>query len=295
MSKPSEPLSFSIPPDEDTEAVAAKMRLPRSLASVPYKTERRLAKSIISGSEVGKPKRTRSEMSRASWRADKRRDSEILKFITASMRSKQPLRLTSNAADTVHRAKKSLEAAALSKTRIIPDVGLPHWDHTDPHLKMLAWGIATSEMGAVPFTLHMTTSVFAQAARDKRGPARHIQDKISRHLRNRLGEVPPFWFSIEAAKWIEPHLHGAIVIPSEREDDVRAALVAVGGLWGPRQLSISARRNAATWVTYATKWFYGTKACIFDENTAGATNSVRAAAREWHQKARSEKRPLYPT
>ena len=295
MSKRSEPSSLSPLPDEDTEAVAVKLHLPRSLTSVPYKIERRLAKSIIAGSEIGKPKKTRSEKSRASWRADKRRDSEILKFITVSLRSKQPLRLTGSAADTVRRGKKSLEAAALSKTRIIPDVGLPHWDHTDPHLKMLGWGMATSDMGATPFTLHITTAVFAQAQRDKRGPARHMQDKISRHLRNRLNEVPPFWFSIEASVGIEPHLHGAIVVAKGREDDVRSALVAAGGPWGARQLSFSVKRSAATWVTYATKWFYGTKVRLRDENTSGATKSVRSAAREWHQKARAEKKVLYPS
>jgi len=159
---------------------------------------------------------------------------------------------------------------------------------------MLAWGMASSEMQAVPFTLHLNDLVVLNAKSDKRGVGRHMQDRIGRHLRNRLGEVPPFWFSVEAAVWTKPHLHGAVVIPVGRHDQVRAALMAAGGPWGARQLSFSVKRNAATWVSYATKWFYGTKLHVHDNSTTGATNSVRSAARDWHEKARREGVTIYP-
>lgn len=278
----------------DAAPLVKSKRLAGKLASIPFKAERRLAKIFVSESEAGKPKKYRSEKSRAIWRADKGRDDKILKSITDCLRSKQPVRITNSALDTVISGNKSLSRARLSGMRIIPDIGLPHWDHTDPHLKMLAWGMASSEMLAVPFSLHLNDLVVINAQSDKRGVGRHMQDRIGRHLRNRLGDVPPFWFSVEAAMLTKPHLHGAIVIPPGRREEVRAALMAAGGPWKDRQLSFSVKRSPATWVSYATKWFYGTKAHVHDNSTTGATNSVRSAARDWHQSARREERVLYP-
>ena len=245
--------------------------------------------------ESGKP--SRSGKSRARWRADKRRDEEIFKFVTGLLRVKQPVRVTDMSAHTVIIAKSELARARIEARSVIPEVGLPHWDHADAKLKMLAWGMASWEMGATPFTLRLNELVIENAKSDKRGPARHLQDRIARHLRNRLGAVSPFWFAIETSLMSEAHLHGAIVIPTDRESSVADALRAAGGPWRSkaRQLMFSPRRGAATWVSYATKWFYGTKGKFEGGNTTGATNDIRSAAREWHQSARGEGKVLYPT
>lgn len=274
-------------------APAGRHRLERIRASASHKAEPGFARTAILASEAGRPPKGRSGKSRARWRADKARDNTIFQFISRLLRSKQPVRITNRASDTVRSAEIELARSRSEERATIPSIGLPHWDHTDARLKMLAWGMASFDMGAVPFTLRLSELVMENAQSDPRGAARHLQDRIGRHLRTRLEQAPAFWFAIETNAWGKPHLHGAIVIPPGKSDEVKAALRTAGGSVA-RSLTLSVRRDPAAWVSYATKWFYGTKAKVRSETTTAATNLIRVRAREWHERARKSGNVIYP-
>jgi hypothetical protein len=245
---------------------------------------------------AGKPKKSRSEKARSAWRADPGRDEKIFSFINGLLRKKQPVRLTKSMTHTVRAAKILLDGSKASGTRIIPPVGLPHWDHTSPHLKMLAWGMASWELNATPFTLHLSDEIIKKALKDKRGFARHIADRVRRLLEYRLGTVPGFWFSVEKGPGEEPHAHGAIVIQPGHEELVSKALRSAGGKcsYPARQLFYSPKRNAINWVGYATKWMYGTRRRLLSPNSIAANHVIRQAAQAWHQEARSTSRIVHP-
>lgn len=285
-----------ITPSDHAPSYRHTLRISKILNGASHRAEPYYRGEVIRRIEAGKPRKSRSEKSRARWRSDLRRDAKIFKFISGLLRSKQPVQVTSTSAHTVSSAKESLARSRTEGTRIIPKIGLPHWDHADRQLKMLGWGMASWDMNARPFTLRLHTTVMAKAKDDKRGAARHLQDRLTRHLRTRLGDAPAFWFAIEMGAGDEPHLHGAIVVPPGREEEIKDALRAAGGPWtASRQLKFSDRRTAATWVSYSTKWMYGTAGKLQDENIIAATNGMRAAAREWYQSARKECRTIYAT
>jgi len=270
--------------------------IPTMLAAASHRGEHRHRRLATDAYDGGRAAHARaSKKSRSHWRRDKRRDDEIYKYIIRLLREKQPVRLTPRLADTVRSADLELASARLSETRCIPKIGLPHWDHTDPLLRMLGWSMASWDLNATPFTLRLNADLIRKAQADSRGMSRHLQDRISRHLRSRLGASTPFWFVIETSVMGECHLHGAVVIPPGQKDAVEAALKAAGGPWGTRrQLALSERGDPAKWIGYCTKWFYGSKAKVRDEATTAATNDIRRLAREWHQKARRDERVIYP-
>lgn len=273
-----------------------RLLVERILDRASHISERAFSKDAFRRFDTEKQGASRSGKSRASRRIDPRRDAEIFRYICGLLTAKQPVQVTSTSAHTVRSAELELARSRLEGTRIIPKVGLPHWDHADRQLKMLGWGMASWDMNARPFTLRVHTTVMAKARDDKRGIARHLQDRLTRHLRTRLPDAPAFWFAIEMGAGDEPHLHGAIVVPPGREKEVKNALRAAGGPWtASKQLKFSDRGTAATWVSYSTKWMYGTAAKLQDDNIIAATNGMRAAAKEWYQTARKECRTIYAT
>lgn len=259
--------------------------------------EKGFRKTILDAEVADKPRKGRSEKSRSAWRNDPRRDEKIFSIIMRLLKSGQPVRVSRKAADTVSQVRKNLKAAALSGRRIIPELGLPHWDHSSDLLKMLGWGLASWSMNATPFSLRVSPDVIKAAQQDARGVGRHLQDRLARHLRQRLPERDQaFWFSVEQGLREEAHLHGAVVIPAGAKKEVSSALKAAGGKWrsSPRQLQFSPRGNLTTWVGYATKWLYGSKMRLQDENLTGASRAIRRQARLSYQEARSTSLTIYP-
>lgn len=79
--------------------------------------------------------------------------------------------------------KKNLREAKRVSHRIIPEVGLPHWDHSSEILKMLGWSMASRELGATPFTLRLSDDVVIKAQACRRGFGWYMQDRLNRCLR----------------------------------------------------------------------------------------------------------------
>lgn len=296
------------------------MRFPKTSASyAPRGVEAALRRAKFSGGAAaekkyrdmtvglkvaGKQPKSRSEKSRSAWRNDPGRDEKIFLFVSGSLRKGQPVRLTKTAAHTVWAARKNLADAARSGVRLVPEVGLPHWDHASDRLKTLGWSLASKEWHAVPFSLRLSPEVATAAIEDKRGVARYLQDRIARHLRQRLPDQEPmFWFAVEQGIWEEPHLHGAVVIPEGGRDHVISALKAAGGAWksAARQCQLSAAHNLVTWMGYATKWLHRSRWRIrsggettVPERLLAASQPMRRAAKRAYQEGRSNQSVLYP-
>lgn len=244
-----------------------------------------------------KPLKGRSEKSRAAWRNDPVRDEKIFFFINACLRNKQPVLMTSSSAHIVSAAKKKLREAKLASLKIIPEVGLPHWDHSSEILKMLGWSMASRELGATPFTLRLSGDVILKARACRRGFGWYMQDRLSRHLRPVMGDRPPaVWFVVEQGVGDEPHLHGAVVIPPDRREQVCDALRAAGGMWRSpaRQCHFGCANNLVRWMGYCTKWLWRSKTIIGNGAVVGATNVVRRTAKACYQGARSRSVTIYP-
>ena len=258
--------------------------------------ERGFRRAFLDRDVAEKDPKCRSEKSRAEWRNDPRRDEKIYSYINRSLRSGQPVRLTVNAKDIVSLSRKTVADATRSGVKAVPDVFVPHWDHSSRLLKMLGWGLASRELKATPFSLRIAPEVFHVARADKVGAARYLQDRLSRQLRNRLpGTAHAFWFAIECGPGDEPHLHGAVVIPDDQREQVRNALVATGGRWksSARQLDFGRPKNLVTWVGYSTKWLFGSMLNLQDDNLIAASQPMRREAKRMFQQARSERKILY--
>lgn len=271
--------------------------------------EKRMRRTHLDADVASKGVKSRSENSRAKWRNDPRRDERIFSFINAKLRLQHPIRLSRDASHIVWEARKILADAERAGVRVIPDLFIPHWDHSSDLMKMLGWGLASRELGATPFTLRIAPEVLKRAQADEVGPARHIQERIMRHLRVRLpGTAPTFWFAIEQGQWEEAHAHGAVVIPPDGRKAVAEALAAAGGAWSSpaRQVQLDRPKNLVTWVGYATKWLFTSMTRVLPDKLSdpearhkahkliGASQSMRRAAKAAYQEARKSGTVVYP-
>lgn len=284
--------------DDSTHPGAFAMRATRKAKFAGgAKKERGFRRTLLDRDIADKGAKIRSEKSRSAWRNDPKRDEEIYRYINEKLRSKQPVRLSTKSSYLVSESRKKLADATRTGTRIIPELFVPHWDHSSRILKMIGWGMASQHLGAVPFTLRISPDVVETAKGDKVGFARHVQDRLARHLRYRCpGATPTFWFVIEQGTWDEPHLHGAVVIPEGERDAVRDALSATGGTWtsSARQVQFGRSGNLIKWVGYSTKWLYGSMVKMGDDNLIGASQGMRREAKRLYQETRQRNLVLYP-
>jgi len=177
---------------------------------------------------------------------------------------------------------------------------VPSWDHAGDKLKALSWGAVMYEAGAYAFSLHLSPEVIKAAKSAPQGFAGYMRDRLALSLRRAgIGAAvdelaPDFFFSVEAADLHEPHLHGAIIAPEPRLNEVRAALKKAGGAWRSphRQLDLTQLRTPARWVGYISKWRAVTARIIGDKRTVAATTGLRRRAKLWYQDARATERPI---
>jgi hypothetical protein len=260
---------------------------------------------------AGKAPKSRSDKSRAAWRNDPKRDEKILSYIGRLVRKRQPVRLSVNSTHSVSAARKNLADATRAGVGTIPDLFVPTWDHSSDLMKMLGWGLAARNMGATPFTLRISEEVIGAAKRSRVGPSRYLQDRIARHLRTRFpNSTPTFWFAIEQGFREQAHLHGAILIEDGQEAGIRKALVVAGGDWAGgtvRQVHFSPKKNQIKWVTYSTKWLFGTHRRLVENEGVvdvdlltsrkvpiAASQTFRVAARAAYRAARTDSLVIYP-
>lgn len=259
--------------------------------------ERAVRRDHFNEAVAYKGSKSRSEKSRAKWRNDPRRDAVIFRYINDKLRDNQPVRLCSDSSCSVYLSRKTLAEAKRQEVRVIPDLFVPHWDHASSLIKLVGWGLASEALGAFPFTLRIDPEIMSLAQSSGKGPTRYLQERIGRCLRSSLSATRiEFWFVIEQGEAEEPHLHGSIVMPKNGWDAVADALRTAGGLWEPRsrQLLISEKKDPLQWIGYSTKWLLTSGLRIGADRLFAASQGMKREAKFRYQKARSEKRALYP-
>lgn len=128
-----------------------------------------------------------------------------------------------------------------------------------------------------------------------------MRDRLARCLKPALAthgiSRVDFFFAVEAAYGIDPHIHGAILVPNEPGilAATEQALQKACGAWHPRARQVDLRRFYAppSWVRYISKWRRGTIIQVGDNRITACTNGLRTAAKAWYQEARSSGRPIF--
>ena len=153
--------------------------------------------------------------------------------------------------------------------------------------------------GGEAVTLRLGPEVIAAAQASPIGFMGYLRARLMRYLRARAvdgPDTPGFFFMVEAAHGIEPHLHGAVIMPkaaAPREAVEKALMEAGGGYAAPsNQVKAKVLYGPAGWVRYISKWKIGTQILLGDSRTVAATNGVRSAARTWYEETRRTGTPV---
>jgi hypothetical protein len=231
---------------------------------------------------------------------DATRDDRIAKGIGAALRDAHRVRLTSKAGQGVtdYRSRERRFKAPKGTSQDIT-FWTPTWDHAGDALKALAWSQVMYQVGGETISLNLGPEVIEAAHRSPEGFVPFLQDRIRRRLAKvgqGINQLPEFFLFVEAAYGVEPHLHGAMILPeapTEREAWI-GALIEAGGDYQPRknQLRIKRYTSPAGWAGYVTKWKLGTAIQIGDDRVCTCSNRVRSAARRWYEEARRSGCPI---
>jgi hypothetical protein len=216
-----------------------------------------------------------------------------------------------------HAASRKFKKVHPSQT--LYRIQMPHWDHTSPILKCLAYGAAIPVDERCAFSLNLTPAVQEAGVRAKKGIVGYLQDRISRELRSIEGlqRQPDFYFALEGDAQLEPfHLHGAIAMPGDCPFDpafrhmhedwqlIERALRRAGGdEKAPRLLSVKGAYDIVGWTAYLSKSRWITLEALTRQQSrlglaipsgdsiVGATLSLRRAGRQWFENARRSEEP----
>ena len=178
----------------------------------------------------------------------------------------------------------------------------PTWDHAGDKLKQMAWGQVMHINQGCTMTVHLGDDVLAEAQlRNTKEPGSfttYIRNRISDELRKAftpMGLKPPdFFFTIETAHGIEPHVHGALMVSPNYWQSAEDALRKAGGLWKgrERQVLLAEITSAVGWVRYMSKWREQSRIALEDPRLVAATRGLRKLARDWYDEARRSGAPL---
>ncbi len=166
--------------------------------------------------------------------------------------------------------------------RLGNEVRVYGWDKTTPLLKSAFYAWSLEPAHARAFTVMLTPAVEAAARNARIGLASHLQSRLSKLLRRRLGlEAPSFWFALESGVGIDPHLHGGIAFGggAEAREATVEALHVLAGDKEPSFVKVSEAGPQGGWAAYAQKHSLIT-AELLDGKTIAATRSVKSRARK---------------
>ena len=260
---------------------------------------------------VEKLKSRSSDKVHVNPRADPLQDRVIFKEIQASLRAGASIKLAARAGRAVTKRKipvyerdwvrikaeiRKAKRQHQDQSTWLKTMWMPHWDHTGYWLRAMAWAMAMHQREARTLNLNLGPEVVEAGRGHRDGLAIYVRRRISQRLKaaaDRLSlPVPEFFFVIEDSDFGNPHLHGAILLPTDARayKVFRAALVAAGGKWrdggSARQLNTVEMDTPIRWISYLGKWRLGSAVKI-EGRTFAASHGVRNAGRDWYREARS--------
>ena len=201
-------------------------------------------------------------------------------------RDRQYLEIIGKAEDGGYLDDTSLVLSKLNKK--IGTYRLPHWEKTTISLKVMAMSVVSAKAGAQTINLRLSSDVCRRALKTPRGPAAYMQDIIRKALTRTFGKgnVPEFWFVIEADSSERFHLHGAVETPNlpNAVSLIDQALRSAGGGWDDakgqhHQHTASGLDDPFVWASYAVKTMTLTRSRLGDVKLFASTDSLRKQAR----------------
>jgi hypothetical protein len=240
--------------------------------------------------------------------ADPLADRDIFLEIQESLRLKHVLSISGSRGPLVrHRTYpihfpqllsiKKQDKAQRKNKNFHKSLWVPLWRNTGDMLKVLAWSTVLHEEGGAAFTLHLTPPMIAAAKSNPRGFAYHLQQRIKGELEKSMKAlglaVPDFFFVVEATIQIQPHLHGAIIVPDHPKawEAIKTALRNAGGFSGMkrngREVKLKLMYYAAGYAEYAVKWKLQSVEQV-GPSIFAATNGIRTRGMDWYERARRD-------
>jgi hypothetical protein len=237
---------------------------------------------------------------------DANADDRLFRAIRASINEGERVHITGTTGEPVedfrHQKNRKKIPKAKNQGLVSRSYWCPLWNNTTDKLKALSWAMVMYDKSAFSMSINLGDDVIDDLRSKGPGFARHLGERIRRHLRRHLSRVdrpvPEFFISVEASYGIKPHVHGGIII--EPVDDlvaqaaVRRALEAAGGDWEPKRNRVHLTRmyTPLRWIAYVTKWEIGTRLHLGDKSVVAVSSGLRGAAREWYEEARATGRRI---
>lgn len=146
--------------------------------------------------------------------------------------------------------------------RLFPSLDKP-WRQKWAHEKLAQAFMAVEAAKGATFNLHLSAKI-QETFCNHPDPARLMASYISRELRTRLGECPPFGFAFDVSDKGRLHLHGAIIPLVMEEEHLnaldKALMVAGGRMKGARivrqmQNYMNVCYDGIGWAAYSQKSF----------------------------------------
>lgn len=246
--------------------------------------------------------RIRSGKSAYVPKASPNRDHRIASGIQAALADGDVTRITAQTGATVtdyRFRRRRIRTKIISpdgQSQMASTFWTPNWDHAGDKLKHMAWGQAMYTNNGCAMTLHLGDEVIAEGMkRNAQKPGAfttYVRNRVSDHLRKAfspLGLRPPeFFFTIETARGIAPHVHGALMISPDFWPLAETALEKAGGRWkgDERQVKLQKITGAVGWLRYISKWREQSRIALEDPRLVAATQGLRIMARAWYEEAR---------
>jgi hypothetical protein len=167
-----------------------------------------------------------------------------------------------------HTPHPSLHESTPSSTPKQPPLCV--WDHVSDRVKLACSTIALQVwFEPTSWTFNLTPEAQAKALAHPRGFTKSLALALNRKLKDRLGRVPLYWFSVHVTKEGRAHLHGAITLGMG--DDLallKEIMQAAWGRWEGRGAAYQVHLNPQLcndgWADYAFEGRFRVRALVGD-------------------------------
>jgi len=187
----------------------------------------------------------------------------------------------------------------------------PCWRNTTEYARLYAYALSSQGPEQTPagealpmaVTVNLGDDVIADAHASG-AFASHLQRRLARFLKQKLGRAPNFWAALEISPECQLHIHGVVIAAEQELQPLREALKAFGGVWREgrtrgRQVDVRQAYDLPGWAKYVSKMSARRVRAYLDANApAGtrrrkqevifATADIKLRAKEAWEAARAE-------
>lgn len=231
----------------------------------PLVSDKVTAPTPISGPiSSRKPSKTVSDKVTGRNRRSDKKDKELLDRIRKFKLPASDTPEASFSSDPIPHPTRPLTTPSSTSTA----ASLCVWDHVSDRMKLTCSTIALQVWSdPTSWTFNLTPEAQAKALAHPKGFTKSLALALNRKLKDRLGRVPLYWFSIHVTKDGRAHLHGAI----EGLDDLPGLKEIMREAWGrwkgrgaSYQVDLNPQRCDDGWADYAYEGRFRARAKVGD-------------------------------